>query len=49
MTEAARELVNSIGSVPVNDDGTCSIENCLEKETDKNFCELSAICVKLTG
>lgn len=49
MNDAARALVNSIGSVGVDDDGTCHINNCLTTENDANFCKLSAVCSKLTG
>merc|ERR1712003_408803 len=49
MNDAARALVNSIGGVAVGDDGSCSIYKCLEKETRRNFCKLTAVCAKLTG
>ena len=49
MNDAARKLVNSIGSVAMDDGGSCSIDKCLKTETDRNFCRLTAICIKLTG
>ena len=49
MNDAARALVSSIGSVDVDDDGSCSVDSCLKTENDRNFCKLTAICVKLTG
>ena len=46
MNDAAREQINSIGTVALNDDGSCSIENCVNEGEDK-MCKLSAICEKL--
>ena len=49
MNDAAKAQVSSIGSVDIDDDGSCYVDRCLKTETDRNFCKLTAVCVKLTG
>ena len=43
------ELFDSIGSVPVNEEGFCSIPDCSVEGKTESFCRLSAVCQKLTG
>ena len=48
LTDANRARITSIGSIDINDDGTCSIENCLNNPGHR-WCKLTAVCKKLTG
>ena len=44
MNEGARAKVNSIGSVELNSDGSCSIDDCLKDKSAEKFCKLTVIC-----
>merc|ERR1712176_61730 len=49
LTAENRVRINSIGAVGINDDGSCSMENCLTNPAGHQWCKLTAVCKKLTG
>ena len=49
LTVVNRALINSIGAVPVGDDGSCSLTDCLENPEGHHWCKLTAVCKKLVG
>merc|ERR1712176_89734 len=49
LTAENRVRINSIGAVDINDDGSCSMENCLTNPAGHQWCKLTAVCKKLTG
>ena len=49
LSESNKDRINSISAVAINDDGSCSMENCLENSAENMWCKLTAICKKLTG
>jgi len=49
LTDVNRARINSIGAVGINDDGSCSMTDCLKNPHGHQWCKLTAVCKKLTG
>jgi len=49
ISDSSRSKINSIGSVDVNDDGSCTLSDCLVNQHAHMWCKLTAVCKKLTG
>ncbi|XP_063693608.1 uncharacterized protein LOC134825361 [Bolinopsis microptera] len=49
LTSANKARIKSISSIDVNDDDSCSMDNCLDNPSASMWCKLTAICKKLTG
>jgi len=49
LTAASRAKINSIGSVEMNEDGSCTMSDCLTNPHGHQWCKLTAVCKKLTG